>query len=95
MSRKDVLLRRTNIKKKTQPRDHSIEVVTTQFLFLLAELYDSKDPYGNKDLLPAAKSLRMLDNVIKQLETLPTEYKDFYSRQLISRIEAKCLSSPL
>ena len=35
---------------------------------LPANLYDKKDTYGNKDLLPAAKSLRMLDNVIKQLE---------------------------
>ena len=59
------------------------------------ELYDQKDPYGNKDLLPAAKSLRMLDNVIKQLETLPDEYRDFYARQLISRIEAKCLSTTM
>jgi tRNA wybutosine-synthesizing protein 5 len=53
-------------------------------------LYDKKDPYGNKDLLPAAKSLRMLDNVIKQLEQLPLEYKDFYARQLIAKIEKKC-----
>ena len=59
------------------------------------ELYDQKDPYGNKDLLPAAKSLRMLDNVIKQLEDLPSEYRDFYARQLIARIESKCLSKPL
>jgi tRNA wybutosine-synthesizing protein 5 len=59
------------------------------------DLYDAKDPYGNKDLLPAAKSLRMLDNVIKQLETLPAEYRDFYARQLISRIEAKCLNESL
>ena len=57
---------------------------------LHANLYDKKDPYGNKDLLPAAKSLRMLDNVIKQLEQLPLEYKDFYARQLISKIEKKC-----
>ena len=59
------------------------------------DLYDSKDPYGNKDLLPAAKSLRMMDNVLKQLESLPQDYRDFYARQLIARIEAKCLSKPL
>ena len=60
-----------------------------------SELYDKKDPYGNKDLLPASKSLRMLDNVIRQLDELPSEYKDFYGRQLISKIEKKCLKEPL
>ena len=59
------------------------------------ELYDKKDTYGNKDLLPAAKSLRMLDNVIKQLEDLPAEYKDFYGRQIIAKVEKKCLQVPI
>lgn len=54
-------------------------------------LYDQKDPYGNRDLLPGAKALRMLDNVMKQLEELPEDLKDFYGRQLIARIEKKCL----
>ncbi|XP_059094296.1 tRNA wybutosine-synthesizing protein 5-like [Tigriopus californicus] len=54
-------------------------------------LYDRKDPYGNRDLLPGAKALRMLDNVMKQLEELPEDLKDFYGRQLIARIEKKCL----
>lgn len=62
---------------------------------LQTDLYDKKDPYGNKDLLPASKSLRMLDNVIKQLDELPTEYKDFYGRQLIAKIEKKCLNIPI
>ena len=57
------------------------------------ELYDKKDPYGNKDLIPAAKSLRMLDNVIRQLEGLPADYKDFYGRQLVAKIEKKCLQN--
>ena len=64
-------------------------------LQLPSDVYDKKDPYGNKDLLPAAKALRMLDNVTKQLEDLPTDYKDFYGRQLIARIEKKCLQHPL
>jgi len=59
------------------------------------EVYDKKDPYGNRDLLPAAKAMRMLDNVIKQLEDLPADYKDFYARQLIARIEKKCLANPI
>ena len=62
---------------------------------LQPDLYDKKDPYGNKDLLPAAKALRMLDNVTRQLEELPAEYKDFYGRQLIAKIEKKCLQSPI
>lgn len=53
-------------------------------------VYDQKDPYGNKDLLPAAKAKRMLDNVIKQLEGLPIDIKDFYGQQLIAAIEKKC-----
>ena len=55
------------------------------------KLYDKKDPYGNRDLLPAAKASRMLDNVWHQLDTLPDEYRDFYARQLIARLETKCL----
>ena len=55
------------------------------------KLYDKKDPYGNRDLLPAAKASRMLDNVWHQLDNLPAEYRDFYGRQLIARLEAKCL----
>ena len=56
------------------------------------EMYDKKDPYGNKDLLPAAKAMRMLDNVWHQLDSLPEQYRDFYGRQLIARLEQKCLS---
>lgn len=56
------------------------------------KLYDKKDPYGNKDLLPAAKSLRMLDNVIRQLDELPSEIKDFYARLLILKLSKKCLN---
>ena len=53
--------------------------------------YDKKDPYGNKDLLQAAKAKRMMDNVLKQLEELPSDIKDFYARQLIMKIEKRCL----
>ena len=56
------------------------------------DLYDKKDPYGNKDLLPAAKASRMLDNVWHQLDSLPEDYRDFYGRQLIARLEKKCLT---
>ncbi len=58
------------------------------------DLYDPKDAYGNRDLLPAAKADRMLDNVIRQLEGLPSDVKDFYGRRLIAKLERKCLTSP-
>ena len=58
-------------------------------------VYDKKDAYGNRDLLPAAKATRMLDNVIKQLDELPAEARDFYARQLIARLDKKCLVKPL
>lgn len=58
-------------------------------------VYDKKDAYGNRDLLPAAKATRMLDNVIRQLEDLPEEARDFYARQLIARLEKKCLVKSL
>lgn len=52
-------------------------------------LYDSKDTYGNKDLLPAQRAHQIVDRALKALEELPDVYKDFYARRLISRIEAK------
>ena len=58
------------------------------------KLYDKKDPYGNKDHLPAAKAMRMLDNVMRQLQDLPEEYKDFYARRLVLRVQEKCYSKP-
>jgi len=55
-------------------------------------LYDPKDPYGNKDHLPGSKAMRMLDNVMRQLQELPEEYKDFYARRLVLRLQDKCYS---
>jgi len=54
------------------------------------KLYDPKDPYGNKDHLPAAKAMRMLDNVMKQLHDLPEDYRDFYARKMVKRVQEKC-----
>jgi tRNA wybutosine-synthesizing protein 5 len=62
---------------------------------LKPEFYDPNDPYGNKDLLPAARGLKMLSNVIGQLKALPDDYKDFYARQLINKLESQCLLRPL
>ena len=49
--------------------------------------YDTKDVYGNKDLIPAQRSQQGVEKALKTLESLPEQYKDFYARRLISRIE--------
>lgn len=59
-----------------------------------SELYDKKDVYGNKDLIPAAQAMQMVDKVIKNLDKLPTEYHDFYARRIICKLEKKCLVTP-
>ena len=53
------------------------------------ELYDHKDTYGNKDLLPAQRAMQIVDNAVKALEKLPPDYRDFYSRRLVLRIQSK------
>jgi len=54
------------------------------------KLYDSKDPYGNKDHAPAAKSFQSVDNIIKNLHQLPAQYRDFYCRRIVARLQSKC-----
>ena len=51
------------------------------------KLYDPKDIYGNNNLIPAARAMQMVDKAMKVLEDLPSEYRDFYSRLLVSKIE--------
>ena len=56
------------------------------------DMYDGHDVYGNKDLIPAARSLNILNRALKVLETLPEDYRDFYGRKLIGHIENNFLS---
>lgn len=58
-------------------------------------LYDNKDTYGNKDLMPASRAMQILDRALKTLEELPDSYRDFYARRLIARIEKKSLTEAL
>ena len=51
--------------------------------------YDNHDTYGNKDVLPGIRALQVMDRALKILEELPDEYKDFYARRLVSKIESK------
>ena len=54
-------------------------------------MYDSKDTYGNKDPNPVTRAFQIVDRAIKTLEELPSEYRDFYARRLIARIEKKAV----
>lgn len=53
------------------------------------KFYDTRDTYGNKDPLPAQKAQQIVDRALKALEELPDDYRDFYARRLVSRIEEK------
>ena len=56
---------------------------------LSADQYDRTDTYGNKDLLPAARAGQAVDRAIKLLDALPDDYRDFYARKLIARIQSR------
>uniref|UniRef100_A0A8C4UM16 tRNA-yW synthesizing protein 5 n=1 Tax=Falco tinnunculus TaxID=100819 RepID=A0A8C4UM16_FALTI len=56
---------------------------------LPAESYDKSDAYGNKDPMAASRALQILDRALKTLEELPEEYRDFYARRMVLRIQEK------
>ncbi|CAL1582639.1 unnamed protein product [Knipowitschia caucasica] len=56
---------------------------------LEADGYDKKDPYGNKDPVCAARALQSLDRALQSLDQLPPEYKDFYGRHMVQRIQKR------
>jgi len=57
---------------------------------LAAVEYDITDTYGNKDLTVAARADTVLDRALRLLDTLPDdEYKQFYARRMINKIQAK------
>ncbi|XP_065673076.1 tRNA wybutosine-synthesizing protein 5 [Hydra vulgaris] len=51
------------------------------------KMYNKKDIYGNKDLVPAEKAMQSFDKIIKLLEELPIDYKDFYMKRLILKAD--------
>merc|ERR1712029_64349 len=70
---------------------HDFGVAVNVFWKELDEkLYDNKDPYGNKDHVPAAKAFQSADNIIKNLHQLPPEYRDFYCKRIIEKLKSKC-----
>ncbi|XP_031223400.1 tRNA wybutosine-synthesizing protein 5 [Mastomys coucha] len=56
---------------------------------LPSECYDTTDTYGNKEPLAASRALQILDRALKTLAELPEEYRDFYARQMVLRIQDK------
>uniref|UniRef100_A0A673B5F5 tRNA wybutosine-synthesizing protein 5 n=1 Tax=Sphaeramia orbicularis TaxID=375764 RepID=A0A673B5F5_9TELE len=57
---------------------------------LPADSYDKRDPYGNKDPLAATRALQALERALHTLDELPPEYRDFYGRRMIQRIQNIC-----
>lgn len=55
--------------------------------------YDKKDPYGNKDPVAAARALQVLERALGALDELPAEYRDFYARRMVLRIQNRAYSS--
>ncbi|XP_066474751.1 tRNA wybutosine-synthesizing protein 5 isoform X2 [Tiliqua scincoides] len=60
---------------------------------LPSECYDKTDTYGNKDLVAASRAAQILDRALKMLEELPEEYRDFYGRRMVLRIQEKTYST--
>jgi len=52
-----------------------------------ASFYDSRDVYGNKDLMPAARAQQGVDKAIKTLSTLPAQYKHFFTLKIIAKLQ--------
>lgn len=53
------------------------------------ESYDKKDPYGNKDPVAATRALQSLERTLGILEELPPDYRDFYARRMVLRIQSR------
>ncbi|XP_056390100.1 tRNA wybutosine-synthesizing protein 5 isoform X2 [Hyla sarda] len=60
---------------------------------LPSEYYDKTDTYGNKDPTAASRAVQILDRSLKTLDELPEEYKDFYARKMVLRIQNKAYST--
>lgn len=57
--------------------------------------YDKKDPYGNKDPVAATRALQAVERALLTLDELPPDYRDFYARRMVQRIQNQAYSSPL
>ncbi|KAJ8252813.1 hypothetical protein GJAV_G00205900 [Gymnothorax javanicus] len=59
---------------------------------LKAECYDKKDPYGNKDPVAATRAMQVLERALQALAELPSDYRDFYARRMVLRIQSYAYS---
>ena len=50
--------------------------------------YTSGDVYGNKDLMAGVESMRRAEEAVRQLQELPTVYRDFYIDRAVSVMQA-------
>ncbi|XP_028291726.1 tRNA wybutosine-synthesizing protein 5 isoform X2 [Gouania willdenowi] len=58
-------------------------------LLFIPESYDKKDMYGNKEPVAAARALQAVDRALLTLDQLPANYRDFYGRCMIQRIQKR------
>ncbi|XP_018611390.1 tRNA wybutosine-synthesizing protein 5 isoform X1 [Scleropages formosus] len=58
------------------------------------ESYDKRDPYGNKDLVAAARAMQATERALRALEDLPPDYRDFYARRMVLHIQSRAYSCP-
>jgi len=58
---------------------------------LPASEYDSKDMFGNRDLLAARRADEGISKAIRTLARLPPSFQDFYARRFIAKLKAKLM----
>jgi len=54
---------------------------------LPSKMYDRRDVYGNRELIPAQRAVQSLDSALSNLRTLPNEYRSFYLLRSMERIK--------
>ncbi|NXS02625.1 TYW5 protein, partial [Oxylabes madagascariensis] len=82
----DVLFIPGNTYRQVRCNKHSIQSSSLKFKY---PSYDKTDTYGNKDPTAASRAIQILDRALKTLEELPEEYRDFYARRMVLRIQEK------
>ncbi|XP_065183107.1 tRNA wybutosine-synthesizing protein 5-like [Sycon ciliatum] len=58
-----------------------------------ADMYEKRDPYGNKDPSVAGRALQSLDKSMQSLSALPAEYQQFYALRMMARLREKFCSA--
>lgn len=61
------------------------------FHHISQSLHDKKDLYGNREPLPVQEADKFLEGVIDKLDSLPSNFKNFYGHRLCRKLEA-CLN---